>query len=351
MRSTRTPDVALTFVGGESRYAVVDFLRAFSILTVVLMHLAQFMPSLPSLARLMVTPGGTGAHVFIFCSGFGLYLSHLRRPQRAGRFILRRLGRVYLPYVPVVLISAAIPALYPAADRSAALLSHLFLYKMFIPRYMESFGVQFWFISTIVQFYLVFLPLCRLRERMGRMRWLVLLAVAVSAAWWIVLAATGLYVERIWNSFFLQFVWEFVLGMAVAEYFHCGGKLTLRLPLLTVVAIVGLSLQAGIALWGGYPLRLFNDIPALFGYGALALLLYASLRGRFDRIAARAADCAYPLYLLHTLVFTLVFSLCPGGLAAELGFGVLALALSLLAAWGYGSLIDFIQRNFRRSYR
>ena len=38
---------------------------------------------------------------------------------------------------------------------------------MFIPKYEESFGIQFWFISTIIQFYLLFIPMCKLKEKIG----------------------------------------------------------------------------------------------------------------------------------------------------------------------------------------
>lgn len=41
-------------------------------------------------------------------------------------------------------------------SRMGALFSHIFLYKMFVSDYEMSFGGQLWFISTIIQFYIVF---------------------------------------------------------------------------------------------------------------------------------------------------------------------------------------------------
>lgn len=331
------PDRALTITGGERRCAAVDFLRGFSIFTIVLMHLVQgFLGELPTLVYQAAALGGTGAHVFLFCSGFGLYSSHLRRPLTAGQFLARRVGKIYLPYLPVVLASACVPALCAGVDRLGAVAAHAFLYKMFIPRYMESLGMHFWFVSTILQLYLLFLPLCALRRRLG-LRGLIAVGAGVSIAWWLILAATGLYTERVWNSFCAQFLWEFVLGIAAAEYLNRGGTIRLRPLWLGAAAVAGLGMQAAIALWGGYPLRLFNDVPALVGYGALALLCAHLGRGWLDRIFTALSTISYAWYLTHILVFTLAFSL-GGGILPKAVLAGGAFGLSLLVAWSYSKL-------------
>ncbi|MBQ3127243.1 MAG: acyltransferase [Clostridia bacterium] len=321
----------------DGRCAAIDLLRGFSILTVVLMHLVQgFLSELPTLLYQAAALGGTGAHVFLFCSGFGLYASHLRHPLTPAQFWCRRFGKVYLPYLPIVLISAAIPALCGTANRLGAVAAHLLLYKMFVPQYMESLGLHLWFVSAIFQLYLLFPLLCTLRRRLG-LRALIVMGIGVSTAWWCFTAVTGLYTERVWNSFCAQFLWEFVLGMAAAEYLHRGGRIRLSPLWLGVTAVLGLGLQAIIALWGGYPLRLFNDIPALFGYGALALLLGHLGRGWFDRAMYALSKIAYAWYLTHILVFTAVFSLL-GTKIHVIPLAVAAFVLSLAVAWGYAKL-------------
>ena len=71
------------------RLVVVDFLRGFSIFTIVLMHLVQSYP-LPGFLQKATSLGGAGVHVFILCSGFGLYLSSLYKPLTYGQFLKRR---------------------------------------------------------------------------------------------------------------------------------------------------------------------------------------------------------------------------------------------------------------------
>lgn len=93
------------------RLEVIDFLRGFSIFTIVLMHLLQSFPISPFLMAAS-SFGGAGVHVFILCSGFGLYLSYLNRPLTYIQFLKRRFLKVYLPYIIIILISALIP-FYP----------------------------------------------------------------------------------------------------------------------------------------------------------------------------------------------------------------------------------------------
>ena len=141
----------------KRRLAVVDFLLGFPIFTIVLMHLVQSYPLLGYLHK-ATSLGGAGVHVFILCSGFGLYLSSLYKPLTYGQFLKRRFSKVYIPYFIVVIISALYFGLVCDKDVLNPLLSSVFLYKMFVPSLECAFGGQMWFVSTIIHFYL-FWPL------------------------------------------------------------------------------------------------------------------------------------------------------------------------------------------------
>lgn len=182
------------------------------------MHCLQlYISNLPNFVFTLASFGGTGVHIFLFCSGFGLYLSYLRRPISFSDFLRRRFIKVYVPYIFVVLISFMTPYMYKSDDKVIALLSHVFLFKMFVPKYESSFGGQLWYISTLFQFYLVFIPLCRIKAKMKSKHFMFVMLFS-SILWWLATTIFGLNVERIWASFFLQYLWEFALGMMVAEY-------------------------------------------------------------------------------------------------------------------------------------
>ncbi|MBT8851412.1 hypothetical protein ACXO4P_08010, partial [Lactobacillus delbrueckii subsp. bulgaricus] len=50
-------------------------------------------------------------------------------------------------------------------------------------------------------------------------------SVIVSLAWSCLVTALGFGEERVLNSFFLQFLWEFCLGMEVAKVLKSGKEL------------------------------------------------------------------------------------------------------------------------------
>lgn len=162
---------------------IVNYLRGFSIFTIVLMHLLQSYP-LPSWLMKASSFGGAGVHVFILCSGFGLYLSYLNRPLGYRAFLRKRFGRIYWPMAIVCMVTA-VWMLYQGKEVLMPLLGNLFLFKMFVPELESSMGGQMWFISTIIQFYIAWPLIVRLinLNRGGGIGWLLPSAFCGLPSW------------------------------------------------------------------------------------------------------------------------------------------------------------------------
>lgn len=139
---------------------IVNFLRGFSITTIVIMHLLQGF-DLSDLMMKATSFGGAGAHVFILCSGFGLYLSYLHKPSGYKEFLKRRFGRIYWP-MAIICILTAFWMTFQGKDVMMPLLGNLLLFKMFVPELENSMGCQMWFVSTIIQFYMAWPLIIRL---------------------------------------------------------------------------------------------------------------------------------------------------------------------------------------------
>ncbi len=159
------------------------------------------------------------------------------------------------------------------------------------------------------------------------------LFLSVSVCWWLFCYIAGITDERIWNSFCLQYIWEFALGFLIAEELAKGRVFKINKTLLLIVAVVGIGLQAVMAM-ASDALRVFNDIPALSGYTALALLLMTV--SPIDKGAAWLSTISYEYYLVHILVFeTLFYFIEPIGLMSQASIGFVALVVAVVTAFIY----------------
>ena len=281
---------------------VVNFLRGYSISTIVIMHLVGML-GISGIWEKAAAFGGAGVHVFILCSGFGLYLSYLRKPLGYIAFLKKRFTRIYMP-MAVLCVATAVWMACMGREWFIPLWGNLLLFKMFVPELESSMGGQMWFVSTIIQFYLAWPLIVKLFNTRGGVK----LALIISLLWSTTVGLLGYAEERVWNSFFLQYLWEFCLGMKMAEIYHDNPK-ALEVPrwkyLLTLcVAGVGLT---GIMGFAGWPWKLYNDIPSLMGYMSLALIIYKVGIKPLNRLLEWTNRFSYEWYLVHMLVFDIIF--------------------------------------------
>lgn len=342
----------------------IDFAKGYAILSIVLYHALQRVALPPMLGKAIIF-GGTGVHLFFLLSGFGLGLS--KSTVSVGDFYKRRLTKIWLPYIFVLtisLLSALALGLFP--DRFKAWAAGVFLYQMFFEKYVQSFGGHFWFISTIIQFYLVFPALVWAKRKIGHAWAFFGLALLVSVLWWELVFILDKGHERIWNSCFLQFLWEFALGMALAELEIGNRKLGNSSPQNPQFPISDfqfhhwwLSLPVGLFFTGlmifmilkmGEVGRIFNDIPALIGYAALSYFLF-KFGERFvppiKQFFLWVGGFSFSLYLVHVLVLELYLQcLRLQNLPVSLPMLLPYFGLALAAGWAFEPVSQWWVRLF-----
>lgn len=322
------------------RFEVIDFLRGFAIFTIVLMHCVQ--GYLDGFLHKAVSFGGAGVHVFILCSGFGLYLSHLNKPLGYVDFLKRRFGKVYMPYVVVIGLFALWGGVSSGIVDWKAAASHVFLYKMFDNELDVSICYPFWFLSTIIQFYICF-PLI---IRMIRIRGGYWLAPLISLLWASVVGWLGYEEYRPWGSSFLQYLWEFALGMWIADKVKSSGcsedetMFRFKTCYLIVGVIAGMGLTAVMG-WGGGFWALYNDVPSLLGYGSLSILIYKFNIKCINSFFEYTSKIGYEWYLVHCFVFVIVHYFMDGLLPVWMVL-VVCFFLSYGAAFGFNRLVSSV---------
>lgn len=286
------------------RLEIVDFLKGYSIFTIMIFHYLLFL-NLNDPYNKLIFFGGTGIHLFILLSGFGLYYSFKNKPLSYPAFLKRRFSKVYFPYIFVVLISALISLFIPIYDNSLyALGGHIFLYKMFDESIIGSYGYQLWFISMIFQFYLTFHIIIWIKSKL-KPNLFFISALLISLCWALFIFLIDKGDQRVWNSFFLQYYWEFALGIVIAEMVHNNKRISSKLTnqfSLIVIGLISCVIYAMLALKGGNWGKLFNDIFALTGYSLLAVFLYKLNIKFINKIFLFIGDISLSVFLLHYLV-------------------------------------------------
>lgn len=311
---------------------VVNFLRGYSIFTIVIMHLVGML-GISGIWEKATAFGGAGVHVFILCSGFGLYLSYLRKPLGYIAFLKKRFTRIYMP-MAVLCVATAVWMACMGREWFMPLLGNLLLFKMFVPELESSMGGQMWFVSTIIQFYLAWPLIVKLFNIRGGVK----LALIVSLLWSTTVGLLGYAEERVWNSFFLQYLWEFCLGMKMAEIYH-GNPKALEVPrwkYLLPLCVAGVGVT-GIMGFAGWPWKLYNDIPSLVGYMSLALVIYKVGIKPLNRLLEWTNRFSYEWYLVHMLVFDIIFYYIGHNAPIAVVF-VLCLLLSYSTAIAYSRI-------------
>jgi peptidoglycan/LPS O-acetylase OafA/YrhL len=285
----------------KARNPYISFAKAFSIITIVIYHYTMDMPLPPNILKVL-SLGGGGVHLFIFASGFGLASS---KYLDFKSYINKRFSKVYLPYlIAVTLIFLVNMYLHLYKDNYHAYLSHVFLYKMFFDKYVGSFGYQLWFISTIIQFYLVF-PL--LSHLVNKYPWKSVLgiSIAISIIYAIAISLLGYGESRVVGSFFLQYLWEFVLGMVIARQGFMNKVLHAKPVWFLILSIVSYGIMGGLVLVMGSMGKNLNDIFSFLGYLCISIFIFKVLKHvkpLYNAILS-VESISYSLFLTHYLVY------------------------------------------------
>lgn len=284
------------------RLDIITFLRGFSIFSIVIFHYFQYLNVSPMVNK-AINFGGTGIHLFLLLSGFGLWYSYLNKPLKFMDFLKRRFGKIYFPYITIVLISALISLFLPIFENSwYALFGHILFYKMFDSTIIGSYGYQLWFISTIIQFYFIFYLLIYLKKKQND-GWFLALGFIVSISWSVFIILIGKDDLRSWNSCMFQYLWEFMLGMLIADRLKKDNlKINLNLYLLATISILSIILYAAMALKFGQVGKVLNDLPALIGYSGFAILIFKLNIKPINKFFIFTGELAFSVYLLHFLI-------------------------------------------------
>jgi peptidoglycan/LPS O-acetylase OafA/YrhL len=251
------------------------------------------------------------AKLFIICSGYGLYSSHLRKKLTLKEFYYRRAMRILpLYWAALALNFFMYPMFNPEYSRNMhhsikALAYHFFLIHGY-SIYKLYFGAL-WFIGYIAQFYLLFPILVRLYPVLNR--W-AMLALSFLVAYLSVkfFSSIGFAYASSIPTLFLPL---FLFGMVMADIAHEGGRLERPFSLIAIYPL-GAAISAVLVLFLvdlgtiGFSVLVQNVFYILV---FIALFPASSFAFRFTasyRMVLMVSCASYVVFLVHQPITRLI---------------------------------------------
>jgi len=327
---------------GESRrFYELDSLRGVAALTVVFHHFSRICPD-KVIHLLIRTPlrvlvaGHQAVILFFLLSGFVLTLPYQKRNRlNYGPFLLKRICRIYLPYLAALAFAVLCDRYLPPFTSgnywinftwSEPVTSHLVIqHILFLGNYdWAQFNTAFWSLVYEMRISLVF-PLIALAVLRLRSIWLIVLAVALSA---ITFPLVDLF-SNVWhlctpdaavNSMLtLHYSAFFIIGSLLAKHLSAINRWYSRLSVVQITAIALVSF--GLYCFGdassllqrfSIPQNLFDWLVAV---GAVMAIIFSINNRIFHGFLTSPSihylgERSYSLYLIHgTILFTLIHTL------------------------------------------
>lgn len=177
--------------------------------------------------------GVFGVYLFIIASGFGLMNSKV---DSYWAFIKNRIFKIVPFYWFILSIVFVYNLIFDYKNVDFwDYLAHYFFINNFFPDYVLSISAPFWFISTIIQLYLIFPFLKLFLQKFGAV-WLMILAIALKLFLdpYLVSINDG-------GRFFTEFIIEFSFGMVMftnlERFENINFKLVILAFLVSVLAV------------------------------------------------------------------------------------------------------------------
>ena len=332
----------LLSLGARGRLELIDGLRGIAALSVVLFHIGLFSPfsaAIPRPVAAVLAHGDLGVAVFFVLSGF--VIAHAIReaaitPEYALNFALRRQLRLDPPYWAMIVFSTidlSIPALIhrdspTVVPTTQCVMSH-FVYLQSV-LHQRNLVPVFWSLCIEVQFYVVFIVVLALVQRISQAgdRGATSLAHASIG---LIGVASALYFALVSSvgPWFLSYWFMFVLGALTAWVVE--GTLSQRALFAFGVLVLAVGVWRGAA------------VP--FAAAGTALVIWAG--ARFDRLHTWLRQTpfqyfgklSYSLYLVHWTISYRILNLGNRLTHGSPGWAFIWISVALIAAVGAAQLL------------
>jgi peptidoglycan/LPS O-acetylase OafA/YrhL len=328
--------------GDPRRFYELDSLRGVAALTVVFHHFSricspQAIHVVDRTPLRLLAAGHQAVILFFLLSGFVLTLPYKKRGRlNYGPFLLKRVCRIYLPYLGALAFAVLCDLHFSnqaISDNSwinwtwsAPVTVHLVLqHILFLGNYdWSQFNTAFWSLVYEMRISLVF-PFIAIAVLRLRTIWLLLVAAALSLAFFplAILFSDVLHLSSrdaaINTTLTLHYAAFFIIGSVLANHLHAINRWYARLSTVQAAAIAVVSLVLYGFSSASSIIQHFSIPAALYDWGVAAgatmFIIFAMNSRPFhsfltSRMIHHLGQISYSLYLIHgTILFILIHTL------------------------------------------
>lgn len=310
---------------------VVQELKGFAIIAIVLSHVGFFLVSDRQFLFPLSTIAGVGVDIFLLVSGFGLAASALKTARSPWEFYKRRLDKLFIPLWTTLVVFFTMD--FFILGKAYTLDSVIGAFLGFFPSadIYADLNSPLWYITLIIFFYIVF-PLLFMQRRP------LISAGLVLGAGYAMHLLTSPILSGVSHLHELH-LWAFPIGMALAAILKGREVGKIHSPLFSSVALIGIAVAIGyLALHGNIGAGVFLEQ----GTSILTALLVCAffLIKKFEvRLLFLFGLFSYEVYLFHWPImyrYDIFFSWLPPWLA---------MLLYLTLFLGLGWLFQEVQKR------
>jgi peptidoglycan/LPS O-acetylase OafA/YrhL len=328
------------------RLLQLDALRGLAAVTVVIYHCRYAFQFTESPWYLVPFTSGTEAVVLFFVlSGYVLSLPHWRgRKIQYGAYLVRRICRIYLPYVAALVLSVAGASLFFGSRLPLSRWFYLtwqtpfswqLLFKQLMMWPMPDFNTAFWSLRYEMQLSFVMPAICVILKRWNAAAMTVALCVAVYGR-----PTLFTHVHWHWMDKTIEVAFFFILGATLAFY---------QKDLEGLFEKIGdgqwIVLATSLFLYFEFPLRLIHGHlyeqlsdrrDLMCAIGSAGIILCSLHLAPFKRILEHSLPeylgrISYSLYLTHSIVLFALLDILYGHVP-NFALGVLICCIAIAAA-------------------
>ena len=329
--------------------------RVLAIFMIVIFHLFDSIEKVNSeifysLIFKMTHIGSQGIHFFFFISAFFLYLKYNTLSKYNLLFfkwLIKRLKKLYPTYIASILIISVMYYLFLEQTFSIKeIIINIFpLIRNFSSEYIHSINGNFWFLHTLIEFYLIFPLLIKFSTKMSNIQFILFtyLIVILYILYYTFYLSIDSATLNPYSSFFLNYLYDFSLGIILAKYLKIHKIITFKVSYIITFIIFFELIGVILSQYNAFG-RNINDLFFSISIILIILLLANFISNITHKLILYPINFfktkVYDIYLVHHPMIKIIIS-------QEINSGILLVILGFLAVIPI-SIINFYISNIIR---